>query len=146
MSGTSSLLVVQTDKEEFKCVYVGYDGYPAGIGKALIAHYNSLVRANELVSGGSMAAVKPTMDVYDPSIPYHLRGIEYYVRDCGATEESSGVKIGKTIREAMNAVQVDYVDYVYVWKEGRWSFSNTNLDFLADLAGALTAAEDLKEE
>lgn len=46
----------------YRYSYCHYDGYPEGVGKTLIDHYNSLDKIEILINRGDMSSLEPTIE------------------------------------------------------------------------------------
>ncbi len=100
-------------------IYCHYDGYPEGVGKILMDHYNTLESVKELVAGGDASYIagkcsKPEGHSYNTPV----RGYTvYYGRDRG--EKDVAKETHDTAKEFLTAAEDRGADYAYVFN-GEW--------------------------
>ena len=68
---TRSIIAQQVDgQQRFRAVYCHYDGYPAGVGAILDAHYGDAEKLTRMINGGTIESLRDTplsSDNYDLS-------------------------------------------------------------------------------
>ena len=112
---TSSNIGYLTNDKEVKSVYCHYDGYPEGVGKTLIKHYNSFDKAKQLISLGGISSLGKTIgEEHDFNIVSDeiekLGWTTFYHRDRG---EPLTITTYKSVLEYM--ADAGYIDYLYLW-------------------------------
>jgi hypothetical protein len=78
---TRAFIAIQNpESESFDGVYCHFDGYRDGVGKTLEENYNTPEKVRELIEGGDMSSLAPT-----------LEQTEFY------TKRGEGLKIARNI-------------------------------------------------
>lgn len=70
---TTSTIAVQHADGSVSQIYCHFDGYLSGVGKELLAHYNTLEQAEALVAMGGASCIRETLETSDF---YHRNGQE----------------------------------------------------------------------
>lgn len=70
---TTSTIAVQHADGSVSQIYCHFDGYLSGVGKKLLAHYNTLEQAEALVAMGGASCIRETLET---SVFYHRNGQE----------------------------------------------------------------------
>ena len=115
MSTRSNIAIqLPEDKDgnkKIKVVYVHSDGYPYGVGKCLVDHYNNRQLATELFKHGDASYLGDTLDE-----------CSFYGRDWDRKEDPA-----RTYRDEwmyMNDIKGDvFIEYIYLFKDNRWHVS-----------------------
>jgi hypothetical protein len=111
MSTRSNIAIEDPKTKKVKVIYVHSDGYPYGVGKCLVDHYNMYDLAKELFNYGDASYLGDTIDE-----------CSFYGRDWDRDEEPA-----KTYRDEwmfMNAMKGDvFIEYIYLFKDGQWNVS-----------------------
>ena len=109
-------LIIKKEEGKFFSVYHRYDGYPSYTGKLLKENYLDEVKLDQLMQKGYIVSLKPTIeetrfftDTGDKLV------IDYY---------KSKSELKKDVRK-----YGCWLDYVYLWDQGKWYFSTTSLVF-----------------
>ena len=134
---TRSLIGVKQPDETIKYVYCHFDGYPEGVGKMLMQHYNSLERANAIIALGGISYLEPKLEpdteLAPCANPYYGGEVRHsfetphkgvtvaYHRDRG-----EGLCIDECFSEKHYWHTADW-DYKYLFKEGRWFVDGCDL-------------------
>mgnify|MGYP001158720350 FL=1 len=113
---TRALIGVVQDDQTIKSVYHHFDGYPDWLGVVLQEKYNSLEKANDLISGGDMSSCYTQSRWLDNGgqmkVPAY--GPQYYT--------GRGEKLNITISD--NFKEFTELDcgneYNYLFKDGKW--------------------------
>ncbi len=71
--GTSSAIGRLVNSNSVQFVMCNYDGYLDGVGKELIAEYNSPSAVIELISGGEIRSIIPRLEYYEDGEPADAR-------------------------------------------------------------------------
>jgi hypothetical protein len=111
MSTRSNIAIEDPKTKKVKVIYVHSDGYPYGVGKCLVDHYNKYDLAKELFTKGDASYLGDTFDE-----------CSFYGRDWDRDEEPA-----KTYRDEwmfMDAMKGDiFIEYIYIFKDNRWHVS-----------------------
>jgi hypothetical protein len=111
MSTRSNIAIEDPKTKKVKVIYVHSDGYPYGVGKCLVDHYNKYDLAKELFTKGDASYLGDTLDE-----------CSFYGRDWKRDEEPA-----RTYRDEwmyMNAINGDvFIEYIYLFKDNRWHVS-----------------------
>lgn len=102
--------------------YCHWDGYPTGVGKTLVEHYNDIEKVKELLSFGDMSyltsEIHPSGDTHSFSNPEENVTV-FYKRDRGESEVNSVI----TSMDELFSVQYNFLDYVYLFRDGNWYYT-----------------------
>ena len=113
---TRSNIAIELPKDKdgnkkVKVIYVHSDGYPYGVGKCLVDHYNNYDLAKELFQHGDASYLGDTLDE-----------CSFYGRDWDRDEEPA-----KTYRDEwmfMRHIGGDaFIEYIYIFKDNKWHVS-----------------------
>ena len=111
MSTRSNIAIEDPKTKKVKVIYVHSDGYPYGVGKCLVDHYNKRDVAKLLFEHGDASYLGDTIEE-----------CSFYARDWDRDEEPA-----KEYRDEwmyMNAIQGDvFIEYIYLFKDNRWHVS-----------------------
>jgi len=111
MSTRSNIAIEDPKTKKVKVIYVHSDGYPYGVGKCLVDHYNKRDVAELLFNHGNASYLGDTIDE-----------CSFYGRDWKRDEEPA-----KTYRDEwmyMHSMRGDFmIEYVYLFKDNRWHVS-----------------------
>ena len=111
MSTRSNIAIEDPKTKKVKVIYVHSDGYPYGVGKCLVDHYNKRDVAQLLFNHGDASYLGDTIDE-----------CSFYGRDWDRDEEPA-----KTYRDEwmyMHSMRGDFmIEYVYLFKDNRWHVS-----------------------
>ena len=113
MSTRSNIAIEDPKTKKVKVIYVHSDGYPYGVGKCLVDHYNKRDLAELLFNHGDASFLGDTLDE-----------CSFYGRDWDRDEEPA-----KTYRDEwmyMNSMNGDiHIEYIYLFKDNRWHVSTS---------------------
>ena len=111
MSTRSNIAIEDPKTKKVKVIYVHSDGYPYGVGKCLVDHYNNRQLATKLFEHGDASYLADTIDE-----------CSFYGRDWERKEDPA-----KTYRDEwmfMHDMQGDvFIEYIYIFKDNRWHVS-----------------------
>ena len=113
---TRSNIAIELPKDKkgnkrVKVIYVHSDGYPYGVGKCLVDHYNRRELAELLFEHGDASYLGDTIDE-----------CSFYGRDWDRDEEPA--KIHRDEWMFMDAMKGDvFIEYIYLFKDNRWHVS-----------------------
>ena len=113
MSTRSNIAIEDPKTKKVKVIYVHSDGYPYGVGKCLVDHYNKRDVAELLFNHGDASYLGDTLDE-----------CSFYGRDWKRDEEPA-----KTYRDEwmyMHSMRGDlFIEYIYIFKDNRWHVSTS---------------------
>ena len=108
MSTRSNIAIEDPKTKKVKVIYVHSDGYPYGVGKCLVDHYNTRELAELLFNHGDASFLGDTIEE-----------CSFYARDWDRDEEPA-----KEYRDEwmyMDAIKGDvFIEYIYLFKDNRW--------------------------
>ena len=113
---TRSNIAIELPKDKdgnkkVKVIYVHSDGYPYGVGKCLVDHYNNYDLAKELFQHGDASYLGDTLDE-----------CSFYGRDWDRKEDPA-----HTYRDEwmyMRHIGGDaFIEYIYIFKDNKWHVS-----------------------
>ena len=111
MSTRSNIAIEDPKTKKVKVIYVHSDGYPYGVGKCLVNHYNKRDLAQLLFNHGDASYLGDTIDE-----------CSFYGRDWDRKEDPA-----HTYRDEwmyMNHIKGDvFIEYIYIFKDNRWHVS-----------------------
>ena len=111
MSTRSNIAIEDPKTKKVKVIYVHSDGYPYGVGKCLVDHYNKRELAELLFNHGDASYLGDTIDE-----------CSFYGRDWERKEDPA-----RTYRDEwmfMDAMKGDvFIEYIYIFKDNRWHVS-----------------------
>ena len=111
MSTRSNIAIEDPKTKKVKVIYVHSDGYPYGVGKILVDHYNSYDLAKQLFTEGDASYLGDT-----------FAECSFYGRDWDRKEEPA-----REYRDEwmyMEAIRGDvFIEYIYIFKNNRWHVS-----------------------
>ena len=111
MSTRSNIAIEDTKTKKVKVIYVHSDGYPYGVGKCLVDHYNKYDLAKELFTKGDASYLGDTIEE-----------CSFYARDWDREEDPA-----KEYRDEwmyMNDMKGDvFIEYIYIYKDNKWRVS-----------------------
>jgi len=115
MSTRSNIAIEDPKTKKVKVIYVHSDGYPYGVGKCLVDHYNKRELAKLLFNHGDASYLGDT-----------IGECSFYGRDWDRDEEPA-----KTYRDEwmyMDAMKGDvFIEYIYIFKDNRWHVSTQKM-------------------
>ena len=108
MSTRSKIGIEDPKTKKVKVIYVHSDGYPYGVGKCLVDHYNMYDLAKELFNYGDASYLGDTIEE-----------CSFYARDWDRKKDPA-----KEYRDEwmyMNHIKGDvFIEYIYLFKNNRW--------------------------
>ena len=115
MSTRSNIAIEDPKTKKVKVIYVHSDGYPYGVGKCLVDHYNKRDVAKLLFEHGDASYLGDTIEE-----------CSFYGRDWKRKEEPA-----KEYRDEwmyMNAIKGDvFIEYIYIFKDNKWRVSTQKM-------------------
>jgi hypothetical protein len=118
--GTRSRIGLEMTDGSILSVYSHWDGYPEGVGKDLVKHYNSHDKASELIDGGDMSYpyTKQTWgSLLDKTKERKVPAPQYY----SERGEDCPPRLDKNLDEFITNGE----EYGYVFSKGQWVCYNT---------------------
>ena len=108
MSTRSNIAIEDPKTKKVKVIYVHSDGYPYGVGKILVDHYNSYDLAKKLFTEGDASYLGDTFEE-----------CSFYGRDWDRKENAA-----RTHRDEwmyMHDMRGDvFIEYIYLFKNDQW--------------------------
>lgn len=113
---------IELEDGTIKHSYCHWDGYPTGVGKTLVEHYNDIEKVKELLSFGDMSYLAP--EIHPSGETHSFDSSEenvtvFYKRDRGESEVNSVI----TLMDELFSVQYNFLDYVYLFRDGNWYYT-----------------------
>ena len=130
---TRAIIAYLSEDKELTTTYNHYDGYPDGLGKALLNHYDDDSKANIVANVGYISSIDPDTGEITSNNSESPNKMDLN----GDWEES--------LYEIVDEIKSYGVDYAYIWNEvgGDWNTvsngSATNM--VKDLANQMSSAE-----
>jgi len=113
MSTRSNIAIEDPKTKKVKVIYVHSDGYPYGVGKCLVDHYNKRELAQLLFNHGDASYLGDTIDE-----------CSFYGRDWNRDEEPA--KEHRDEWMYMYNMRGDcHIEYIYLFKDNRWHVSTS---------------------
>lgn len=115
--------------------YCHYDGYPSYNGKILLENYTTIAKVKKLVNQGDMSCLdKKCTKPKDHSFEKPRKGYTiYYHRDRGEDANKTGFIVNRSIKEYVSTAKNSWAEFVYLFQNGKWSFTDTNEINIRDL-------------
>lgn len=114
--GTRSNIGRQQDDGTIKAIYCHWDGYPDGVGKTLVEHYQDPTKIDALLELGDLSTLAGELgEAHDFDNDRRADWCLAYGRDRGET----GVE-AKTYPFEGVYMSVQGLDYQYLWRDGQW--------------------------
>ena len=111
MSTRSNIAIEDPKTKKVKVIYVHSDGYPYGVGKCLVDHYNKRDLAELLFNHGDASYLGDTLDE-----------CSFYGRDWDRKEDPAHTHRDEWMY--MNHIKGDvFIEYIYLFKDNRWHVS-----------------------
>jgi len=145
---TRSFIIIANPKGDFVGSYCHWDGYPSNNGRILLEHYSVKSKARALVQLGSLSSISERVKPLNPathSYDFREEGTTVaYHRD--RAEPWDAVKPFKadTLRAVIENAESNWVEYVYLFWRGHWSY-NTIDDAAAGKPFHTLTTENTKE-
>ena len=115
MSTRSNIAIEDPKTKKVKVIYVHSDGYPYGVGKCLVDHWDNLEFASQLFNYGDAS--------------YLGDGIEecsFYGRDWDRKEDPAQEHRDEWMY--MHSMRGDvFIEYIYLFKDNRWHVSTSKI-------------------
>ena len=113
MSTRSNIAIEDPKTKKVKVIYVHSDGYPYGVGKCLVDHYNHYDLAKQLFTEGDASYLGDT-----------FAECSFYGRDWDREEDPA-----REYRDEwmyMHNMTGDFmIEYIYLFKDNRWHVSTS---------------------
>jgi hypothetical protein len=114
----------------FTGIYCHYDGYPAGVGKTLLNHYNNFIIVADLMELGNLSVLGEKMHSEDDNHSFKspAPGVTVaYGRDRGDTDEDGTIYEDRGGYE--DSMDNYGTDYQYLFSDGRWLYRDHKCDW-----------------
>jgi hypothetical protein len=106
---TRSIISIHNEDGTYDAVYCHFDGYPDGdgsVGDTLHKHYLSEEKIRQLIAGGDMSCVKPTIEQ-----------CEFYTKRGEDLHNYEGLSLGDLKNKARDCG----CEYLYIFYKGSWN-------------------------
>jgi hypothetical protein len=104
---TRSIIAQQVDgQQRFRAVYCHYDGYPAGVGAILDAHYGDAEKLTRMINGGTIESLRDTP-----------QDTVYFPR---REDERAGIIEATSAYMLYRAAKRMGCDWLYIYQQGEW--------------------------
>ena len=113
MSTRSNIAIEDLKTKKVKVIYVHSDGYPYGVGKCLVDHYNKRDVAQLLFNHGDASYLGDTIDE-----------CSFYGRDWDR-EEDKAREYRDEWMYMYNIRGDSMIEYIYIFKDNRWHVSTS---------------------
>ena len=113
MSTRSNIAIEDPKTKKVKVIYVHSDGYPYGVGKCLVDHYNKRDLAQLLFNHGDASYLGDTLDE-----------CSFYGRDW-KREEDPAKEYRDEWMYLMHMRGDIHIEYIYLFKDNRWHVSTS---------------------
>lgn len=126
MATRGNIAIVNEDGS-ITSIYCHYDSYPQYVGKLLLNHYNNVGIVNELLDLGNLSQLceKLYSDNNSHTFNKPQDGVcVAYGRDRG--EKDQEAIVFEDLGEFEDSASNSWVDYQYLFDNGRWSYRNVN--------------------
>ena len=115
MSTRSNIAIEDPKTKKVKVIYVHSDGYPYGVGKCLVDHYNKRDVAKLLFEHGDASYLGDTIDE-----------CSFYGRDWDRKEEPA--KTFNNEAHYMRYMDGEFmIEYIYLFKDNRWHVATSKV-------------------
>ena len=111
MSTRSHIAIEDPKTKKVKVIYVHSDGYPYGVGKCLVDHYNNYDLAKELFQYGDASYLGDTLDE-----------CSFYGRDWDRKEDLAQEHRDEWMYMVGMRGNI-HIEYIYIFKNNRWHVS-----------------------
>jgi len=122
---TRSYIGVQMPNGSIEAVYCHFDGYPRGVGHTLHTYHNSLQAAASILELGDLSYLAEKL-APEPGQEHKfgnaVEGVTVaYTRDRGETGLEA--RTFPDIKTFTQAAEGSWAEYVYLFRDGAWSYS-----------------------
>lgn len=142
--GTRSYIVAKHSRDDlFHCIYCHWDGYPGGVGKTLVEHYQDQAKIDSLLDLGDIS----TLDV-DPFTPPDGHTFDSpaegyviaYRRDRG--EDIQDHPPSQSLEGAIELCGTGGEEYHYAFLDGIWMYRRAHAQKWKDLKAEMGGNQD----
>lgn len=107
----------------YKHIYVHFDGYPTGVGRILKTYYTDPAKVKELISLGDCSVLGcelyPAKEHFDDPTYSDPNGSLFYGRDRG--EKNVDARTTDWDEYVKQQSEDVWIEYVYVYENGEWT-------------------------
>ena len=119
---TRSSITAHLSDGTFRSIYVHFDGYPEGVGKTLLTHYNTQADAEKVTSLGALSILGQSCECppgHSFKSPVPGFSVAYH-RDRQEPFEDTCAGLGATPVQALDDNPVQGAEYNYLWVDRGW--------------------------
>ena len=118
---TRSYIAIELPDEKVKAIYVHSDGYPSGVGRILIDHYNDYNTAIKLFDFGDCSSLGDTIEK-----------CSFYSRDWNRGEENNTFTYTNEYCYWNDFGGNIHIEYLYLFRNGEWLVSEMSSNNVKD--------------
>lgn len=117
------------ETKKYQTIYQHWDGYPEGLGKTLVNHYQDENKIKEMISLGHASSIneklepvpahlvdKKTADLTEAERAEKYSYSTFYMRDMGETYQNAFETATFCRAQQINMG----TEFHYLWKDGKW--------------------------
>lgn len=124
---TISIVDVKTSKGKGRQIYSHWDGYPSGVGKTLLEHYQDADKVKQLIDLGNISSLREEIEIlegvkHDFDSPQENITIAYG-RDRGEEDQQAKEFKGGKPDEKYS----EEFDYLFVESKNQWFVRNNHV-------------------
>jgi len=120
---TRSLIAYTSDNYKFSSIYCHFDGYPSGVGKKLLEHYQEPTKVIALMGLGSLSILGAELGEahsFDAA-PETIGDVcTAYGRDRGERNQEANLTKGK--KSLLQSASNCCAEHIYLFTNGHWSW------------------------
>ena len=120
---TRSYIAIELPNKKVKAIYVHSDGYPSGVGKMLVDHYNTFDTAIKLFNYGDCSSLDNTIE-----------NCSFYSRDWNRGEENNTQNYNNEWCYFDHFCGNIHIEYLYLFKNSEWLVSEMSSRDVEDTA------------
>lgn len=118
---TRSRIAIRQPDGSYRSIYCHFDGYPAGVGATLAAHYTDPAKVEQLMVLGDLSSLGPEIgEPHDFAAPLeaHPDWCRAYGRDRGDT--GTEAIASQTFDDLVALTKGCWGEYLYIYADGTW--------------------------
>lgn len=117
--GTRSNIAIERENGTVEMVYCHWDGYPDHNGRLLLEHYSATPLVEELVGGGNVSSLEPTIQ----ESKFYVRRSEW---DSFGGQDEPWESNKPQVYPDRDGARCSMQEFLYIWveTEGRWVYSD----------------------
>lgn len=124
---TRSEIGIQNEDGTIESIYCHWDGYPAHNGFILFVYYQTENKVRELIKNGDLSFLEKNITPKENTEHSFIKPQDdvciYYHRDRGENWKNTKPKRAPNIKMWEKSIQDSWQEYMYLFKDGKWYFS-----------------------